>query len=476
MALRQLILNKKIEESRAKFAELEKKAGELKTREAELEKALEEAETDDEVKLVEGETEKWEKENKENGEAMETERASIEAMEKEIAEFNEKEQRSAKAPKKPEQEAPQVRTNKGGDTRMITRGFFTGMSRQERTAFVQREDVHNFLEQIRSMKSRETRSISGAELTIPDIALGMLRDNMDRYSKLVSYVNLQRVSGTSRVNVLGAIPEAVWTEATGAINELTFGITQLAIDGYKVAGYIAIDISTLEDSDENLAAIILDMLGQAIGLALDKAILYGTGVNMPTGIVTRLAQTTKPANWGAKRATWTNLSTSNVLKLGISSKTGAEFFQGLISKMSVAKDDYSNGTQLWIMNKKTKLQLVTAAIAFNSSASIVSGVQNTMPVIGGEIVTLPFVPDGDIIYGYPSLYYLAERKGGTFAQSSDVRFLEDQIVYKGTARYDGQPVFGEAFVVANLGTTAPTTSLDFAEDIVNKKVAGSAGN
>ena len=38
-----------------------------------------------------------------------------------------------------------------------------------------------------------------------------------------------------------------------------------------------------------LAGEIIDALGRAIGLALDKAILYGTGTRMPLGIVTRLA-------------------------------------------------------------------------------------------------------------------------------------------------------------------------------------------
>ena len=37
----------------------------------------------------------------------------------------------------------------------------------------------------------------------------------------------------------------------------------------------------------------MTMLGQSIGLALDKAIVYGTGVKMPLGIVTRLAQASK---------------------------------------------------------------------------------------------------------------------------------------------------------------------------------------
>ena len=58
----------------------------------------------------------------------------------------------------------------------------------------------------------------------------------------------------------------------------------------KVGGFIAIPNSTLEDSDIALANEILDGMGQGIGLAIDKAILYGTGTKMPVGIVKRFWQ------------------------------------------------------------------------------------------------------------------------------------------------------------------------------------------
>jgi len=40
-------------------------------------------------------------------------------------------------------------------------------------------------------------------------------------------------------------------------------------------------------------------------------------------------------------------------------------------------------------------------------------------------------------------------------------------VFKGTARYDGQPVFGEGFVIVNINNETPTTSASFAVDSAN---------
>lgn len=82
MALRQLILNKKIQERSAKLVELRADETKLKDEEVELEKALDEAETDEEVKVVEDSANELEKKIKEKSDEitkLETEKADLEA-------------------------------------------------------------------------------------------------------------------------------------------------------------------------------------------------------------------------------------------------------------------------------------------------------------------------------------------------------------------------------------------------------------
>ena len=114
------------------------------------------------------------------------------------------------------------------------------------------------------------------------------------------------------------------------------------------------------------------------------------------------------------------------------------------------------------MARSTYADSMSKSIVANMSGAFVASVGQTMPIIGGDIVLLDFIPDGDIIGGYGSLYLLAERAGTTLAQSEHVRFIEDQTVFKGTARYDGTPVFGEGFVGINIKNAAPTTTMTFA--------------
>ena len=292
---------------------------------------------------------------------------------------------------------------------------------------------------------------------------------LNQYSKLISKVRLRSVSGHARQNIVGKIPEGIWMEMSGALNSLEFRITDIETDGFKVGGFIPIDNYILKDTDIALGEEILYMLGQSIGYAVDKAIVFGLGPNsrMPVGWMTRLGQTAKPAYWGDNQGEWIDLSGTNVLKLNLASLDGTAFFVPLLSALAKAKPTYATDGLIWVMNDATKKDIQIRALSFNINAALVSGLENTMPVIGGEIITLEFMPDHMITGGYAGEYLLVEREGGTFGSSDAPLYLLDKTVFKGTARYDGQPVSGEAFVGVTYDNTAVTVAMKFATDYAN---------
>ena len=344
--------------------------------------------------------------------------------------------------------------------------FFRNMPLAECNTIIERADVKDFAERVRVI-IQEKRAVTGGELLIPDVLLGLLRDNLHVYSKLISRVNLRRVPGTSRLTIAGTIPEGVWTEMCAKLNQLEISFNQIEVDGYKVGGFIPVCNALLEDSNINLFDEIFWNIGQAIGFALDKAILYGTGTKMPLGIMTRLAQAAAPSDLNPNAPAWTDLHVTNLLKVDGTTLTDVKFYQALILAMGVPKANYSNGVKFWAMNSSTYASLQAKALVFNAAGAIVSGQTMTMPIVGGGIVELDFIPKGDIIGGYGSLYLLAERAGAQLAQSEHVRFIEDETVFRGTARYDGMPVFGEGFVAINIANVAPTTTMTFAPDTAN---------
>lgn len=464
--LKQLMLSKKIEQRKAELNELLEQEKTFKTRSEELELSIEEAKTDEEIAVVDGEIEKLDAEKVKLDEKKSKLEGEIADLEGELEQLNSNEPKGNTTEKAEERK----QNTNGGEIRMRTK-FFNGMNRGEAESIIAREEVKEFLTRTREIMA-EKRAVTGAGLLIPDVLLELLRDNLHKYSKLITKVYLKPVAGVARQNIAGAIPEGIWTEMVGTLNEIDIVFNQIQVDGYKVGGYIAIPNAIAEDSDLNLASEVLESISQGIGLALDKAILYGTGVKMPVGIVTRLAEAIQPAYWGVNERVWTDLRASNLLVSDPAAVVPSAFFADLVAKLGVIQANYSNGNLFWAMNTQTYRTLQSKAINFNAAGMVVAGVQNTVPIIGGEAVLLDFIPNNHIIGGYGSLYLLAERAGVQLAQSEHVQFIQDNTVFKGTARYDGRPVFGEAFVALNIsqaqGAAAPAPAdVVFAPDIAN---------
>lgn len=458
------MLRKKIDEKKKALEELRKKVSEFETREADIEKAIDEAETDDEKKVVEDEIEQFESDKAENEEKIRTLSEELADLETELAD------------KEAEPEAPkeEPKEERKAEVKMQTRTkLFNNMSMQERSAMIENDGVKGWLGEIRSA-IKEKRAITNVGLTIPEVILPLLRENIANWSKLYDRVTTRFVAGEARQVIMGTISEAVWTECCANLNELSLGFNDWAVDCFKVGGYYALCVANVEDSDYDLLAEVVTALGEAIGKALDKAILYGRNIssnaNMPLGVVSRLLQTAQPAGYPSTARTWADLHTTHVIALGTSQApvSGINLIKGLIEASAVASTDYSRGDLLWIMNDATYKKIVAEAVEVNSAGAIVAGVNGQMPVVGGDIEVLNFIPNDVIIFGYFDLYLLAERAGRQFASSEHVRFLADQIVYKGTARYDGAPIIAEAFgVVALNGATVSASGVTFPQDTAN---------
>ena len=455
MALRAIMLKAKIDKKREELKKLKEKDAEFKTREAELETAIGEAQTEEEQQVVSGQVETFETDKKEHDEKKENLEKEIEDLENDLK----KEEQQLEEPVR-------AREPKGEKRTMENRRKFFGMNAQERTAFFANENVKSFLQRVREL-GFEKRAVKGADLTIPTEILDLIRENIMDYSKLVRRVRMRTVSGKARQTVMGTVPEAVWTEMCAKLNEIDFGFTQTEVDGYKVGGVIYICKATLEDSDYDLAEEIITALGIAIGIALDKAILYGFGTKMPLGIVTRLEQTSEPSDYPANARPWVDLHTSNVITID-SGKTGLEFFKEIVAAGGKTKNRYARGTKFWAMNETTYTKIKIEAMNFNMAGAIVSVQDGTMPVAGGDIEVLSedIIADNNIVCGYGELYLLAERAGSEFERSDQYKFAEDQVAFKGSARYDGEPVIAEGFVSIGLGT-APAKSATFAGDTAN---------
>lgn len=475
MALRALMLRRSIDNKKKELEQMRGKEAAFKKRETELEAAIAEvteATDEEQQKAVEEEVAKYEAEKSAFDKAKDECAAAIDRLEEELKGIEE-----AAPTEEPTTEETAIieETERSKRTRMINiniralpkeQRVFDALPMQTRQEIVARQDVKNFLKELRAMKGGAQRAVSGADLTIPIVFLDLISENMFRYSKLLNRVRVRNVNGEARQTIAGTVPEAIWTEMCAAINELEFVFNQITVDGYKVAGFVPVCNSILEDNDINLASWIVEMLSESIGLAEDKAILYGTGIKMPMGIVPRLAQTSRPADYPANAPVWIDLHTTNIQTIS-TNLTGAEFWAALTVATGNAYSLYARGEKFWAMNSKTYNLLKSKVITFTATGDIAAGVFATLPIITGDIDILEFIPDGDIIGGYGDLYLWVNRGEIQIDADRSVQFIQDNTVFRGKARADGTPVIPQSFVALNINGNNVTTSMTFAADTAN---------
>lgn len=471
MALRQLIISQRITALRAERAALENAAAELVNRRNAWE-ARESAAVAAFTELNENSTEEERAAFDTEAAEVEAERQALEAdetanstrsgeIDHEIEELeNELETLNTRAKNPPQTTRTNHNTIEGGRNTMNE--FETRVHQ-----ICNNDEVRTFITNFRDLK---TRGVKNVEYTVPTIMLPLIREATERSSKLLKHVNHERLAGEGTQNILGDVPEAVWTETVAKLNEIEIGLNQIKTGGSKLGAYIAVPNPYIEDSDEDLAAIIINYLGQSNGYGLDKAIIYGTGANMPVGIMTRLAASAQPTWWQNRMPAFKPLNTTHIGHLSAANLEGVKLYKEVMKVLGLAKAKYTaaKGNKFWAMSEDTYFTLQTELLGVNAAGAIVSSANNTMPVIGGAVEFLDFIPSGTIIGGHGTQYRLVERAGIKVGSSEHAQYIEDNTVFKATSRWDGIPVAGEGFAAFSLTTSNPAATIAFAEDKANK--------
>ena len=474
--LKVLMLRREIDLKEEELRALEAKDAEFAAREAELTAAIGEVKAEEERGAVEAMVTEFDAARSAHDAAKSELSAAIEALRTELRELEEAQklpetaqQRGTAQNEKEVRTMPFARNNVNIRSLPHNQRAFDALPMETRQTILAQDDVQAFLAQVRGIIATK-RAVQGAELTVPVTFLDLISENVYRYSKLMNRFRVRTVRGESRQTVAGLVPEAVWEGCCDALNELTFQYSQIDVTCNKVGGYVLLCNSIKDESDLDLAGDLIEMISESIGLAKDKAGLYGKGqaYSMPMGIVTRLAQQSKPDSYPVNAPEWVDYHTTNIITID-ASLTGAAFWAALTVAAGNTFTRYSRGEQFWAMNSKTYNLLKSKVITFTATGDIAANVFGTLPIINGDIDILEFIPDGDIIGGYGDLYLWAQHQGmelGSDMAGFTLR-VKDSTLFWGKERADGTPLIAGAFVAININGQAVTTEMTFAANTAN---------
>ena len=479
MPLRNLVLAKSIKEKREDLEALQAKDAEFEQRESDLLASIYAAQTKEEREAVEAAVSDFDTEQAAHEQAKAALSDSIKALEDELSDLENRPmpaQAQAAAENKTERMMSMNPMSTGvmpglASIRTLPKNAraFDSLPQAQQQAIMADAETKQFIANVRALRGVNT-SVTGADLAIPVSILPVINENRFRFSKLMNRVMVRNVRGEVHQPVGGLNPEAVWEECCDALNELNFSYSMFALTCHKVGGFVLICNSLLLETDINLLADLIEMISEAIGKAKDKAILYGKGpaFSMPSGIVPRLAQESKPDVYPATAPAWVDLHSTHIITID-GTLTGAAFWAALRVAAGNTFTRYARGELSWVMNSKTYALLESKAIATTVTGEWVALIGGNLPIVSGQIDVLEFMPDGDIVGGYFGLYLWAQHDStviGTEVAGFTLRVKDATLVF-GRERADGLPIIPEGFVAINIAGNAVTTSMDFPGNSAN---------
>lgn len=417
--LKQLKLSKAIELKRQQLKEVEKKQADILKRSEDAKAALEEAKNEEDLKTVEVEINEIDAENVEIEKEKKTIEAEIEEIENELEEVK---ARSAAANKGAgAQKKDGIEGGKEMNRMQVRELLKSG-------EYYKRSEVVEFYDKFKNL-----RAVTGGELVIPEVVVNRIMDILGDYSTLYPIVDKIRVKGTARILIDTDTTAAQWVEMNSAIPAGDVGtLAAIDFDGYKVGKITFIDNYLLQDSVINLDEYVSRKIARAIALALDGAILAGTGVagKQPEGIL--------PA-----------VPLENKVTVAAGDKL-SEFVKpiGLIDTGLEAVGEITA-----VMRRSTYYAyLLEYSLNVNSAGENVGTLPNlTRPdILGLPVVFNNNMPADTILYGDFQQYTLVERENISIDSSDQVRFVEDQMAFRGKGRFDGKPTKPAAFVTVTI--------------------------
>lgn len=265
----------------------------------------------------------------------------------------------------------------------------------------------------------------GAEIVIPEEAEDSLTELIKEYSALYSEVRMIPIGIDGRAVVSVDDVKAAWSFSADILPEMDSNLTAVELADNKLGCFTSVPNSTLENTLIDMALYIEDLLAQAMAYGFDDAVINGAGDN---------AAVFEP------RGIMMNLPTTNQVTLTMDAMDQSLVSPGhILNEISLitpgTKDDI--GEIIAVMKRKTYYNY--AAAGANSSLPY--------PNLNGVRVKFtPAVGDKKIILGDFKQYVMGKRRGAQIAASDQVKFTDDQTLFRVSGRFDGQPLNNAAFV------------------------------
>lgn len=288
-------------------------------------------------------------------------------------------------------------------------------------------------------------SFVGTQKLLPPTVFDRVFEDLKANHELLKLIKFQNTSGVTEWIIReDDVQAAWWGKLEDSIKkklENTFG--KIRVDMYKLSAYMPVAKSMLDLGPEWLDRFVREVLFESLAIALELAIIAGTGKDQPIGMMKKLVGT----NDQGEKEDKTPVPLADLKPVTLGSKVMAPLTK--------------NGTRtvnkvLMVVNPLDYWEKIFAATTLLTVGG--TYVYGVLP-IPADIVQSVAVPKGKMVVGIAKNYFLGVGSTQKIEADDSYKFLEDERTYLAKMYATGRPDTDESFIVfdiTNLATEIPT--------------------
>lgn len=307
---------------------------------------------------------------------------------------------------------------------------------EEKNIYETEEYRNAFLKKLQGRKLNEkeeramTTATSSAGAAIPTTTLNRIEEMLRQTSALYDEVDVLNIPGYLAIPVEDTVNDASWIAEGTAATDVNDKLKSVNFAAYKLIRTISI---TAEVSKMTVSAFenwIVKKITDRMAMAIENAILNGTGNGQPKGILKETIKTLE------------------------SEEAGKFKYEDLCKIMANLKAGYKKGSA-FVVNTQTLWNDI-ATIKIGDRLAFVPDATGEFAgrIFGKPVIENEFIAEGKILYGLFSKYTINWNENINVTSDDSAEFRSGNRVYRGMALVDGKTVNAEAFVIMNKKTAA----------------------
>lgn len=282
-----------------------------------------------------------------------------------------------------------------------------------------------------ALNDAEMRAMSTAEnsagAAVPTTTANMIQERLEQTSALYARISKSSIPGAFTMPVESASTSAAWHAENAAITGTDPGIVSVAFGGFELVKLVTVSKAAQKMTINAFEQFIVSQIVRKMAIAIEAAIISGTGVNQPTGILNGVTFT---AN--VNKVTYTKGSTMT--------------YDSIMDTLSLLGSAYHQGA-IWVCSTKTKYTQLRKIKDGEGRPMFTDGM-----IDGKSVIPDDQVPDGKLLLMAPAYYHMNAQQEIGIDFSDQAGFRNAQVDYRGYAVMDGKPTLAEAFVLLEEAT------------------------